>query len=443
MVGYAQDPGSIFDLGAKFRRGDDTPVNLIQRLFRRMQESEPYVKAWLQPDEEGALEQAARCTREIEAGEDRGPLHGIPVAIKDIVDLAGLPTRANSPSRQFIAPASIDANIVSDLRAAGAIVMGKVHTTEYAYFSGPPPTRNPWDLKRTPGGSSAGSAASVASGTVVCSIGTQTAASVIRPAAYCGIAAFKPTSQSSSMQGIVPLAPSFDTPGWFGYRVADVAALWEAMGAAVPIPARPIHSFTVGYMDDKEIAGSASPAVNQHFAKVCDALRSRGFKLAPQPSPVALSQLNDWHKIVFEYELARSHGDLLASAEGQVEQAFLAAIERGMGISAQHYLEIKGRIHQARLQCWRAWSACDVLMVPATPDIAPIGMATGDARYISPFTALGGPLVAMPTGFGDHHVPLGTMLCAKPYEDNHLLACALSLATAVELARDGGGAPSF
>jgi aspartyl-tRNA(Asn)/glutamyl-tRNA(Gln) amidotransferase subunit A len=209
------------------------------------------------------------------------------------------------------------------------------------------------------------------------------------------------------------------------------------MGAAVPISARPLRSFTVGCIDDEEIAGSASPAVNQHFAEVRDTLMSRGLKVDAQPSPVALSQLNDWHKVVFEYELARSHGYLFASGEGQVEQAFLNAIERGMGISERHYLETKGCIHRARLQCWRAWTACDVLMMPATPDIAPIGMATGDARYISPFTVLSGPLVAMPTGFGDRRVPLGTMLCAKPYEDNHLLACALSLATVIELTRNG------
>ena len=129
------------------------------------------------------------------------------MAIKDVVDIEGQQTRAGTASREDCAPALLDANIVTMLRAAGAIIMGKVHTTEYAYFEGPPPTRNPWHTSHTPSGSSAGSAAAVASGTAVCSIGTQTAGSVLRPAAYCGIAAFKPTTQDLSSAGLTQLAP--------------------------------------------------------------------------------------------------------------------------------------------------------------------------------------------------------------------------------------------
>ena len=154
-------------------------------------------------------------------GRIRSPLHGVPVAIKDVIDVAGWPTRAGSATRANAKAATIDAYVVTQLRAAGAIIVGKAHTTEFAYFDGPPPTRNPHNLLRTPGGSSAGPAAVVAAGMVPLSLGTQTAGSVSRPAAYCGIAAFKPSTRSWSSFGVVPFAPSFDTVGVFGHRVAD------------------------------------------------------------------------------------------------------------------------------------------------------------------------------------------------------------------------------
>jgi Asp-tRNA(Asn)/Glu-tRNA(Gln) amidotransferase A subunit family amidase len=169
------------------------------------------------------MAQAVKLGKAASAG--RGPLHGIPIAIKDVIDVVGLPTRAGSRTREHIAPSASDATIVARLRTAGAIVVGKAHTTEFAYFDGPPPTRNPHDLARTPGGSSSGPAAVVAAGMVPLSIGTQTAGSVCRPAAYCGIAAFKPSTLAWPTFGVVPFAPSFDTVGVFGYRTADATAV--------------------------------------------------------------------------------------------------------------------------------------------------------------------------------------------------------------------------
>jgi aspartyl-tRNA(Asn)/glutamyl-tRNA(Gln) amidotransferase subunit A len=134
-------------------------------------------------------------------GVRRDPLHGIPVAVKDVIDIGGQQTRAGSRSREQCSPATMNADIVALFRAAGAVILGKTHTTEYAYFDGPPPTRNPWRITHTPGGSSGGSAAAVAAGMATCSIGTQTAGSVVRPAAYCGIAAFKPSTQDLSTHG--------------------------------------------------------------------------------------------------------------------------------------------------------------------------------------------------------------------------------------------------
>ena len=190
---FVADPGRVRDLAGAMARKELSPVALVRRYLDRIAEAAPDVQCWREVDGERALAVAAEREREAAQGRLRGPLHGIPVAIKDIIDVEGLPTRANSKSRASIAPAANDAEIVLALKARGAVILGKVHTTEFAYFD-PSPARNPHNLAHTPGGSSSGSAAAVAAGMVPASVGTQTVASVNRPASYCGIAAFKPST---------------------------------------------------------------------------------------------------------------------------------------------------------------------------------------------------------------------------------------------------------
>src|ERR687893_1437007 len=203
-----------------------TAEALVERCLARIAAVDGQVQAWLHVQAEEARAAARGLDAERRhAGAVRGPLHGIPVAVKDVIDVAGLPTRANSPSRADAPPATADATVVAHLRAAGAIVLGKVHTTEYAYFQSLPPTRNPHDPSRTPGGSSAGSGAAVAAGTAPLALGTQTAGSVNRPAAYTGVGAFKPSTLAIGGARVLPLAPSFDTVGAFGATAQDAAHL--------------------------------------------------------------------------------------------------------------------------------------------------------------------------------------------------------------------------
>ena len=226
------DPGALSELRDGMQAGRTDPVRLLQRYLARIDAVEGRVQGWRIVDRDGAMAQAAKLRKELATGTP-GLLYGIPVAIKDIIDVAGFPTRAGSRTRDHIAPSGGDATIVARLRAAGAVIVGKAHTTEFAYFDGPPPTRNPHDLARTPGGSSGGPAAVVASGMVPLSIGSQTAGSVNRPAAYCGIAAFKPSTLAWPTFGVVPFAPSFDTVGVFGYRTTDATAAARALMPAV------------------------------------------------------------------------------------------------------------------------------------------------------------------------------------------------------------------
>ena len=225
---FVADPGRIETLVEELRTGRTSSEALVTRFLDRIAEVEAHVQAWRVVASDRALEDARALDREATEGRSRGPLHGLPVAIKDVMDVEGLPTRCNSRALQDRAPATADAEVVAALRAAGAVVLGKAHTTEYAFFD-PSPARNPHHTSHTPGGSSSGSAAAVASGCAPAATGTQTVASVSRPAAYCGIAAFKPSTGLLSTFGVTPLAPMFDTVGFFGYRVADAAALFEAL----------------------------------------------------------------------------------------------------------------------------------------------------------------------------------------------------------------------
>ena len=215
MANCVQDPGRLRDMAAAIKNKELSPSARAHRYPARSGAVPPSAARWGLGAAAGARAVAAERTDQAGRGEILGPLHGIPIGIKDIIDVEGLPTRCNCKALQDRPPAAADAEVVLGLKAAGAIVLGKVHTTEFAFFD-PSPASNPHDTAHTPGGSSSGSAAAVASGTVPMALGTQTMASLNRPAAYCGIAAFKPSTRSMCGFGVAPLAPSFDTVGFYG-----------------------------------------------------------------------------------------------------------------------------------------------------------------------------------------------------------------------------------
>src|SRR5215831_1923734 len=209
-----------------------TPVDLVEQCLAAIERWEPLVQAWVFVDRDYALAEAKRLTAELEKNHYRGPLHGIPIGVKDIYDVFDWPTGcgsklwANSVARQ-------DAPIVASLREAGAIFLGKTVTTLFASFD-PPKTKNPWNLKHTPGGSSSGSAAAVATGMCLAALGSQTGGSITRPAAYCGIAGCKPTYGALPLDGILPLAPTMDHPGPLAGCVPDLAVVLQAIADPAP-----------------------------------------------------------------------------------------------------------------------------------------------------------------------------------------------------------------
>src|SRR5262245_14762318 len=207
------------------RQGRLSPTDLVETCFRQIDRYDARVRAWVFVDRDGATSEARRLTEEVKRGHWRGPLHGIPVGIKDIFDVFDWPTGcgsrlwANAIARQ-------DAPVVAKLRHAGAVLIGKTVTTAYASFD-PPVTRNPWDLSRTPGGSSSGSAAAIACGMCFAALASQTGGSITRPASYCGVAACKPSYGVVSVDGVMPLAPSLDHVGTMARTVGDVALVMQ------------------------------------------------------------------------------------------------------------------------------------------------------------------------------------------------------------------------
>jgi aspartyl-tRNA(Asn)/glutamyl-tRNA(Gln) amidotransferase subunit A len=433
-VRHAQDPGRLRNMQAAIASGRLTPAELLERHAARIAAVDGVVRAWVRTDLERARQQALERTSEARDGRFRSALHGIPVAIKDVADVAGLPTLANSASRAGCPPRTHDAEIVLALKAAGAVVMGKVHTTEFAYFD-PSPACNPHHLRHTPGGSSSGSAAAVASGMAPFAIGTQTVASVNRPAAYCGIAAFKPSTRSLSTFGLTPLAPSYDTPGLFGWSVDDAVFAYEAiepafLAAAAAPTARGGPS--LGMPMDPHLS-HMTDAMQAALDRTVSDLERAGLRIKRFTSPIDFARLFEIQRTTMLYEAGRSLAALQSEAAGSVGAKLLEAIGLGLAIPESKYLDERGEVDLMRVRFVDATRGLDVFIWPATPGPAPESLEwTGDPRFISPWTAIGGPIVSMPAGKAANGLPLGVSLCGKPGADRAMCAWARTIAAAAE-----------
>ncbi len=427
MTSLVGKPWRVTDLARAMRDGALTASGLVETCLARIQDVDQEVRAWVIVTGEEALAAARELDREREAGRVRGPMHGIPFAVKDVIDVAGLPTRANSPSRATRAPATADATVVTQLRSAGAIVLGKVHTTEFAYFESVPPTRNPHDTTRTPGGSSAGSAAAVAAGMVPLALGTQTAGSVNRPAAYCGIGAFKPSTLAIGGAGTVPLAPSFDTVGAFGPTAADAALMAAAfasdhLGLARAAAHASVPQIVV--LEDSLIDGLCTPSCKLALFNLAGKLSEAGLQVRAATSPVPFGSILAAHRTVLLAELGRHHARAPRDA---IAPRLAQDIAAGLAIPDREHHEALRTLSHFRDTFWSSFAPEDLLLVPAAPDVAPVGMATGDPRLVIPATALGGPIAGLRCGPDPAtSMPLGAMLMAAPGADARLAGFLLS-----------------
>jgi Asp-tRNA(Asn)/Glu-tRNA(Gln) amidotransferase A subunit family amidase len=346
-----------------------------------------------------------------------GPLAGIPYGAKDIMETRGLSTEYGSPIYKGRI-GTADAAIVRDLRARGAVLMGKTQTTAFAYRE-PAPTVNPRNHEHTPGGSSSGSAAAVAAGMVPFALGTQTMGSVLRPASYCGVTGFKGTYGLVSLEGVLPFAGSLDTLGYFTHTPADMLALWEAMGQSVGQP----EDVAIGAPDPIPQVEAPMTAA---FQNALATLRRGGVAIRSVDIAGMLAELHDAANTVEFYEGARFHEQRYR--EFGTRLAHMGELVReGLTIPVERYDAARRRIAEARTRVAEIYKATPVILVPAATGPAPRGLAlTGDSRMNSPWTALGTPAITIPMPVGDA-LPLGLQLTAAHGQDARVIRTAVRM----------------
>ncbi len=442
------EPPTLLTAANELRAGRLTPLALVEQCLAQIERFEPHIKAWVLIDERTARQTARQMGDEIAAGQNRGPLHGIPLGIKDIVDVAGWPTRAGSSLRSDL-PAERDATLVARLRAAGAILLGKTVTTEFASFD-PPPTRNPFNTERTPGGSSSGSAAAVATGMCLGAVGSQTGGSITRPASYCGVAGCKPTYGRVSLSGIVPLSFHLDHPGPIARTVGDLAAMLSVMAgydANDPISVdQPSCDYLaaceqapaprLGLLEEFFLSGASAEA-REATCAATDRLRDAGATVRTVTLPASFADVIAQHRTIMAVEAASDHRDVFRQHRDQYGPNIARLIEEGLAATAIDYA--RALAHQARLR--RDMLACfaeiDVLVTPATPGTAPGAETTGDPKFNSPWSYTGFPTVSFPCAVARDGLPLALQLIGRPWQEAKLLAAAAWCESYLHAIRNG------
>ncbi len=461
---------SIHTVAEDIRKDRVSSLEVLEKCLANIDRYEPQVRAWVFIDREGARAQAERLTAELRRGNDRGPLHGIPLAIKDIFDVFDWPTAAGSRLwAQSIARR--DATVVERLRRAGAIFLGKTVTTQYASFD-PPPTRNPWDLSRTPGGSSSGSAAAVACGMCLGALGSQTGGSITRPASYCGVAGLKPTFGRVSTDGVVPLAPSMDHVGPIAGCVRDLAILLQVIAGpdprdpscstqavpdfrtgldqpdrrppqAVPLShpgilrepptrasPRPCLARARGLFEDR-----AEPEMLHMIDQVTEVFRKAGATVKEIALPAGFSDVIARHRTVMAEEAAAFHGERLRRHPEDYLPEIRKLVLEGLACPPAEYAECRQHQKELSRQTAALLQEFDALLIPATTGPAPDAKTTGDPAFNSPWSFTGLPVVSLPSGQCSNGLPLAIQLVGRPWSEAELLATAAWCETTLSLVR--------
>jgi Asp-tRNA(Asn)/Glu-tRNA(Gln) amidotransferase A subunit family amidase len=415
--------------------GELDAIELTEACLARIREVEDEVRAWAFIDPGHALKQAEALDRDRKAGRPIGPLHGLPVGVKDVVDTADMPTENGTPADAGRRPRR-DATLVARLRAAGAVVMGKTVTTEMAYFT-PNKTRNPHDPGRTPGGSSSGSAAAVAAGMVPLALGTQTAGSVIRPAAFCGVFGYKPTHGLISRSGILPLSAELDTVGTFAATIEGAALLAETLQGHDPAdadtrveaphrlldgcrsrpPLKPVFAFV------KQPAWQTiEPTTAEAFGELTDVLGDLcdEVDLPLEFENGAAAQ----HKLMMT-GFARNFRGYYERAREALSPRMQAAIEEGRAITAVEYLAARDWRDVLNAGLEQIFDRYDAILTPAAAGEAPVGLdATGDPAFCRLWTLCGTPAISLPLLTGPAGMPIGVQLVGRRGSDGRLLRTA-------------------
>ena len=401
----------------------ESHADRLQSLLAAIESTDVDVEAWVAIDEESVLAQAELVDGRLAMGEDL-PLAGMTVGVKDIIDVEGIPTVAGfAPFVERVAER--DAPVVSALRRAGAIIVGKTVTTQFA-SSDPSKTKNPWNLERTPGGSSAGSAAAVSARHVDVALGTQTGGSVLRPSAYCGIVGYKPSFGWTSTAGVVPFATSLDTIGIHSLSVFNAAKVYDAAarpelpraGSCEPIgpPRLAVWADALAHTGEGMRAG---------VIDAMEALSDEGAIVQHAVAPYSFDNFIAMHAITSRSEAGAAHSDLIFAHPEDYQPKVRSMVETGLALPADIYVWAQRLRDQARRETAELWSPYDAIAIPTSESVAPDLSTTGSHNLQAVATLLGFPSITLPIGFNPDYLPLGIQLIGtQPGADVGLLRTA-------------------
>jgi Asp-tRNA(Asn)/Glu-tRNA(Gln) amidotransferase A subunit family amidase len=407
-------------LAAAVTRREVSAQAVVRAFLERIEQAEPQVKAWEFLDPELALAQALALDRQ----GPQGALAGVPVGAKDLMDTADMPSGYGSPIYRGHRP-QVDAAAIAQCRSAGAVILGKTVSTEFATFQ-PGATRNPRapaDAPRTPGGSSSGSAAAVAAGMVPVAFGTQTAGSIVRPAAYCGVVGYKPTHGLLPLAGIKPLAPSLDTLGVLA-RSVDDAAFFVSVLARTAFPPSAPAGLRVGLCPTPHW-DRAAPAARRALAEAARLFEQAGATLTDAALPASCAGLTQAQIVIMGHEALAAFAPESRTRAELFSPAFAAFLAAARGLEGDSVPAAYRLAEQARAELLTLFATVDVLIAPSAEGEAPAGLeATGNPLFNRMWTLLGVPCVHVPLGIGDQGMPVGVTVIGPRWGDGLALAAA-------------------
>ena len=436
----------ITTLGRLYRTHVISPVEATRAVLDRIRRLDQRLNSFITVLEQPALAQARQAEAELASGRDRGPLHGVPISLKDLIDTAGTRTTAASRLWGDRVPAT-SATVVRRLEQAGAVLIGKCNLLEFAYGIVHPDygqCNNPWDIQRTSGGSSSGSAASVAAGMGWGSVGTDTGGSIRIPAAYCGVVGLKPTYGRVSLHGICPLSVSLDHAGPLARTVADAAILFAALAGYDPLDphslAESATDETVAITDDlrglrlgivaEHMGADLQPGVAEATWAAVRVLEQAGMHVR-EIQIASLAAADDALLAAIMPEATLVHADWLRDHPTAYAAPTRAQLEQGSQIAAVDYLRAQAYRQQLRADMLGALREVDVLISPTVAWEAPVedppvgqGQGADEARRTGPYNLTGLPAISVPCGFGSQGLPLGLQIAAAPLAEHRLLQVA-------------------
>ncbi len=425
----------VEELVSKIKDSQLTSVEICKKYIERVNEFEKDVKAWVHLNKKLLLEKAAEADEHRRSGKPTGPLHGIPVAVKDIIGTLDMPTECGTVIRKGKSY-SQNAEIVDLLLSAGAIVMGKTATSELAYL-GPSKTTNPHDYTRTPGGSSSGSAASVASFMAPLSIGSQTGGSVIRPASYCGVVGYKPTYGLISRNGVLKTSEKLDHIGVFGRSVEDVALLAKVLIKKDNYDTATVHYSTENMLEEVKKGPLFEPKFifyKTEYWKIIEKKSREAFEyfiksfknnIEVFDTPSYFKDIHKYHQIIHETDLANNFALYYKKYKKKLSKYMQDAIAKGNKYSAKEYAEAIDFMKRSYESYQEVFEDYHGVLSPSSPGVALKGLkSTGTAEFNKVWSYLGTPCISLPVLQGESNLPLGVQLIGARFDDHRFLGIA-------------------